>query len=103
MWCNAVLAVLSGVTLIALISFVSLIALVAVLTVCSIFTVLAVRSGRLYSEGSPALTAVIGDIPNVIVSDFKHGRCAVFAVCAVFAGGAVFAILSVSAGRLYAE
>ena len=78
-------------------------------------------AGRLYAEGGPALSAVIGDIPNAIVADFKHGRYAVFAVSTVFTGGAVFsgvtvfsggailtvyavlAVLSVSAGRLYAE
>ena len=59
-----------------------------VLTVCTSNTVFAVDTiltvsagipfvalfaflaGCLYAEGSPALTAVIGDIPNVIVVDF---------------------------------
>ena len=109
---NAIFAIGTILSVSAGVAFVALVAFLA---------------GRLYSEGSPALTAVIGDIPNVIVSDFKHGRCAVFAVCAVFTGGAVFtvdavfaggavlsvnsvftvnavfAILSVCAGRLYAE
>ena len=81
-------------------------------------------AGRLYAEGSPALTAVIGDIPNVIVADFKHGGRAVFTVAAintVFTGSAVFTVNTVFtgsavlsgvalvpfvtflAGRLYAE
>ena len=60
----------------------------AVLTVCAVCAVFAIGSiltvgagipfvaffaflaGRLYAEGSPALTTVIGDIPNVIVADF---------------------------------
>ena len=123
----------------------------AIFTVSTVFTVLAINAifaigtilsvsagvafvalvaflaGCLYAEGSPALPAVIGDIPNVIVPDFKPGRYAVFSVCAVFtvstvftrsavfAGGAiftggtvlsvnsVFAILSVCAGGFYAE
>ena len=48
------------------------------------FSTAALIAGGSHFEGSPALPAVIGDIPNVIVPDFKLGRYAVFPVCAVF-------------------
>ena len=74
MWRNAVLSVLSGVTLIALISFVSLIAVLtggavftrgAVLSVNSVFAILSVCAGRLHAERNPGLTFIIGNLPLV--------------------------------------
>ena len=61
------------------------------------FSTVALIAGGSHSEGSPALPAVIGDIPNVIVPDFKLGRYAVFSVCAVFAVSTVFTVLAINA------
>ena len=97
-------AVLSGVTLIALISVLAVFTVNAVFAIDAIFTIgtiLTVSAGGFHAEGSPALTAVIGDVPKVIVPNFKPGRCSVFAIFAVstvFTGCAVFTVNSVSSG-----
>ena len=66
----AVLAILSVFAIVTDIAFIALLALrtggsgVALVSFFSLF------SGRFYSEGTPCLTIVIGNIPKVIVADF---------------------------------
>ena len=60
----------------------------------SVFTGIALLSGGFHTEGYPCLSAVIGDIPEVIFPDFKPRCYAVFSVLSGVAFISLIALIS---------